>query len=203
MTNAQKTPMSRTLPPFASQKAKDQIAQLGFAPTGKVLATQGSIVAVRFTVAGRKLPDMTIPVFGAEYIRLPIQPGDKGVAFPVSVYTGGVSGLGTLDSFGDSPPQGNLSTLVWFPVGNAAWSAVNPNVLVMYGPSGVTIRDTASGTVLNLTPTGLTITSTSGTITFTAGGKIITISATGITLDGLLWDTHYHAVSGSITGPPL
>jgi hypothetical protein len=42
-------------------------------------------------------------------------------------------------------------------------------------------------------------------LTLNAGGKIITIDSSGITIDGILWETHYHPgvqSGGSDTGPP-
>jgi hypothetical protein len=43
------------------------------------------------------------------------------------------------------------------------------------------------------------------TITLTGGGTVLKISAAGIELDGILWETHYHPgvqSGGSNTGPP-
>jgi hypothetical protein len=39
-------------------------------------------------------PNVTIPLFGPQYIRYPMQPGDKGIVIPADTYLGGVSGQG-------------------------------------------------------------------------------------------------------------
>lgn len=191
MTNAQKTPLTRTLNAFATRKAMEQIEQEGQALPGVVVSANGPIVTVNFQVKNATIPQCTMPVFGSEYIRIPIQPGDKGVAFPASVFIGGVSGLGA-GVADPNVPQANLSTLVWFPIGNKNWSAVDGNSVVMYGPNGVTVRDSLNKASIVLTPTA---------ITMTVGGKTIVINSSGVTIDGLLWDTHQH--TGVTTGSGL
>jgi hypothetical protein len=139
-----------------------------------------------------------MPVFGPIYIRYPIQVGDKGVTFPIDVYLGGVSGLG--GGTADTTLQGNLSTLVWFPVGNSNWPSVNPNALVLQGPDGVVEQDTGGNTTSTLTPNGVSVSAketyaiTAGTsITFTVGGHSILINSTGVYIDGVLFLTHTHS----------
>lgn len=120
MSDAQKTPLSRTLSSFATQKALDEIEKRGAPLPGHVVSVSGAIVTVNFDVEGLSLPQMTMPIIGAEYVRLPVQPGDKGQAWPSSVYLGGISGLG--GGTADLTPRGNLSALLWVPVGSKSWS---------------------------------------------------------------------------------
>lgn len=200
MSNAQKTPLARTLSSFSQQKALDEIAKRGQALPGIVKAVSGSIVTINFQVAGLTLPQVTMPLFGPEYIRYPVQVGDKGVAFPASVYIGGVSGLG--GGIADDTLRGNLSTLVWFPIANKSWTSVDPNALTLYGPNGVVLRDTGSGTTLTLTPTGLNI-SAQTSITLAVGSHSIVINSSGVTIDGKPFLTHEHTgvtSGGSNTG---
>jgi hypothetical protein len=157
--NAQKTPFSRTLSLFAQQKALDEIAKRWQALPGRVVAVTGAIVTVSFDVAGVTLPQATMPLFGPEYVRYPVQVGDKGVAFPASVYIGGVSGLG--GGVADDTLRGNLTTLVWFPCGNTGWTAVDDDAVTLYGPNGVVLRDTGSNSVATLTPANVTFKSPS------------------------------------------
>lgn len=206
MSNEQKTPFVRTLPRLAERKAVEEIEKRGYALPGHVSSIDGSIVTVDFDVTGTLLPQVTMPVFGPEYIRYPIQVGDKGVAFPATLYIGGVSGLGQSATAAFGVLQGNLSSLVWFPCGNSNWSAVDADAVTIYGPNGVVFRDTNSGTVATLTPTGLDVTSDSGTLTFSAGGVTVTIDSTGVTIDGILFETHTHSgvtSGGDDTGPPV
>jgi len=54
----------------------------------------------------------------------------------------------------------NLANLVFFPIGNKNWSAVDTQAVTIYGPNGVVLRDTNSGSVITLTPTLISINST-------------------------------------------
>jgi hypothetical protein len=197
MSNVQKTPISRTLPAFIQQRALDEIAKQGLGIPGHVVSVSGAIVTVAFDVTGLTLPQVTMPIASAEYIRLPIQAKDKGVALPASFYLGGVSGLGggtATDSL-----QGNLSALFWVPLGSKGFSTVDPNVLTLYGPQGVTIRDSGSGTVFKLTPTGVTV--TAGTsISFSAAGHTIVINSTGVIIDGKTFLLHDHQAGALVAG---
>jgi hypothetical protein len=164
----------------------------------------GPIVTVAFDVTGAVLPQATMPVLGAEYIRLPIKVDDKGVTFPVNVYTGGVSGLGPPGSAADfNTQQFNLSTLVWMPCGNANWSTVDPTAVTIYGPNGVVLRDTAGDTTFTLTPSGITV-SGETSLTFAVGSHSIVINSSGVTIDGVLFLAHTHSAvqTGSgVSGP--
>lgn len=206
MTNQQKTPLSRTLPAFVRRKVLDQIWQLGLGLPGHVVSVAGPIVTVAFDVVGLgPLQPVEMPLASAEYVRLPIQPNDKGYALPADAFLGGISGLasGTQPQGYAPGSQPNLSTLVWLPVGSKGWSAVdNPNMLVLYGPQGVEIRDTGSHSVVKVSSTaGVSITS-GLPVTITVGANTIALSSAGITLDGIPWDTHVHLYDGEPTGPP-
>lgn len=208
MTNAQKTPFVRAMGSFAQRKALDEIEKRGSALPGHVVAVSGPIVTVNFDVKGLTLPQIAMPIFGSEYVRLPIQAGDKGAAFPVDFYLGGISGLG--GGTADDTLRGNLSALVWFPLGNKNWSAVDANAVTLYGPNGVVTRDTAGHTTSTLTPAGIadsaqhTYQITAGdSITLSAGGHTIVINSSGVTIDGKVFLTHHHSgvqVGGSNTG---
>lgn len=190
-SNAQKTPLSHTLNRLSSRKALDEIQKRGLAVPGRVISVSGAIVTIAYNVAGLTLPgNVQMPLASAEYIRLPIKAGDKGLAVPASFYLGGISGLG--GGVADTTLQGNLSTQFWVPIGSTGWSTVDPNAVTIYGPNGVVLRDTASGTVVTLTPTGLVVTSTSGAISFSAGGHTVSISAAGVVIDGVVFAVHTH-----------
>ena len=173
------------------------------------------------------LPNVTVPLFGPEYVRYPIQPGCKGVVFPADAYLGGVSGLG--GGVADLALRGNLSTLVFFPIGNTSWSASDDaNALVLYGPDGVIIRDMNKKTVFTLTENGIVITLQAGKFVTINGGLIVNgnlqisgnielatggtyagdIKTTGNviagegTADQVGLTTHIHPAPGGNTGPP-
>lgn len=139
--NALKTPLGQSLNRFGQKKAQDAIALLGRALPASVVHVTGSIVTVKFEVTATPftIPNVTCPLFGPEYIRYPIQVGDKGVCFPSDVYLGGMSGLG--GGVADLTQRAPLAALVFFPIGNKTWTAPDdPNKVVIYGPDGVIIR---------------------------------------------------------------
>lgn len=198
MSNAQKIPLTRTLPALAQAAALRLIQQYGEPLPGSVTSVSGPIITAQFNVQNANgqsinLPQVQMPIFGPEYIRYPVQVGDKGVAFPMPLYIGSVTGLGP-----DTPAQlgqltGNLQ-LMWFPCGNKNWQPTSfPNYTVVYGVSGVKIVDTATGTVvITVNASGITIT----------GGNI-TIGP-NTTIDSRLFLAHTHSgvqTGAGVTGP--
>jgi hypothetical protein len=160
-----------------------QLAQLGQALPAKVVAVEGSIVTVGFLVSTPyTIQNVTMPIAGPEWARAPTQIGDRGVCIPASVYIGGVSGLGGGQA--TLTPRGNLSTLIFFPVGNVNFSATdNPNSYVLYGPDGVILRDSNSQSKFTLTPTQITA-NAQEVVIFEVGGINITVTAAGIVFNG-------------------
>jgi len=175
-----KTPLSRSLPQAIQAAIRQEVSRLGRALPARVTAVSGAIVTVAFEVADASLPQVTVPLFGPEYIRYPVQVGDKGFCIPADAYLGGVSGLG-----GGTAQLGrrmNLSTLVFFPIGNKGWSSVDPDAVTIYGPNGVVLRDTNGHTTATLTPSNFTIDSSSGALSFTINGCTLTMDSSGITI---------------------
>lgn len=151
-----KTPGSRTLPLFVDAMIRKHIDKLGMALPCQVTAVDGSIVTVSFQLSDAQLPQVTLPHFGPQYIRYPTQVGDLGVCFPADAYLGGVTGLGTGQA--SLIRRANLSTLVFFPVGNKNWAApTDPNAIELYGPNGAILKDSAGHTIVTLTPSGVDI----------------------------------------------
>ena len=207
MPASQKTPLAASLNAIAHRKALEVVQHLGKALPCSVTVVSGSIVTVKFEVTGPyTLQPVTMPIFGPEYIRYPIQVGCLGVTFPIDVYLGGISGLGggTADM---TMPQANLSNLVFLPCGSKNWSATDDaNAVVIYGPDGAIIRDTGKTTTLKIAPNAATLTAT----TFTINGNVVVngkITSTGdIAGAGISLDTHVHSgvQSGSSnTGGPV
>ena len=196
--NVLKTPLGPSLNRIALGRIADAIQVAGKALPCTVVKATGAIVAVNFEInSGYTLPQVVVPSIGAQWLRLPLQPGDLGVVFPADVYLGGVSGLG--GGVADLTKRANLTALVFAPIGSNKFSAVSGNQLVGYGPAGVQFRDAGSASVINLTPTGITL---------SFGGHSIVLNNAGITLDGVLWDTHQHSyIPGSgmpiLTGGPV
>jgi hypothetical protein len=146
----------------------------------------GSIVTVKFELTTSfTLPQVTVPAAVFEYVRIPIQIGDKGIVIPASVRLGYISGLG-----GGTPPElvtpANLSSLLFMPVSSKNWSASeDPNKLVLYGPSGAILRtlDKASEVTVSSTGTAIKV----------PAGKSLSITTMPLAATGLgpgsLWNS--------------
>lgn len=188
-SNAQKLPLARSLNAFAQRKALDQMQLMGKALPCSVVAVSGSIVTVNFEVTTNyTLPRVTCPVAGPEYIRLPIQVGDKGYVAAADAYLGGVSGLG--GGVADLSMPANLSALVFCPIGNRNWTATpNANALVLYGPDGCILRDLLGLNKVDLTGNQATVKS----------ATTVTIEAPIIILRGAIqFDGAASAVGGTL-----
>ena len=172
MSDAQKTPLAQALPAFTQAKILDAQQLLGKGLPASVVSVNGAIVTVKFEISSDyTLPQVTVPLFGPEYIRYPIKAGDKGAVIPFDARLGGVSGLG--GGVADLSLPANLTSLVFLPTGNTAWSEVDPTSVTAYGPGGVVLRDTGSGAVITLTPTGMNC---------QVGASVFNITASATTL---------------------
>jgi len=181
----QKIPFAQSINTFTDRKIYDALQAAGQSWPCHVVEVNGPIVTVAFdliTPSTITLPQVTVPLFGPEYIRYPIQVGDLGVCFAASVSLRGASGLGTGKADFSNP--GNLTSLVFFPIGNKNWSSVDPDAVTIYGPNGVVIRDTNSGAVVTLTPTG--ITANVGNSTITMNSSEVSITSPLIALNGAI-----------------
>lgn len=197
--NEQKTPIARTLPIAAARAALREIEQRGYSLPCHVTAISGQIVTVAFDVATTApLPQVQMPVAGAEYIRMPIQVGCKGVCRPSSVDIGIVTGLGPANALPnlDVLPA-NLAALVFEPVGNANWTASpNPNALVAYGAGGGVILQDIAGSSPNWS-----VTINSSGVTIKGGGKTWTFTSSGLTWStGIIAETHEHSAGTYVAG---
>jgi hypothetical protein len=140
-----------------------------------VTAVSGSIVTVSFQVATPwTLQTMTMPLAECEYIRPPIQIGCKGFAVAASTTLGNMSGLGS-STMPDLSRAPNLSSLVFQPIANVAWTAPqDPNALELYGPTGVRIHTTDGTAFINVTETGIVLQFGENSLAITASGIQIT-----------------------------
>ena len=158
--DAQKTPIARTLEAFAERKVRNVMALLDAKalPASVAKVVSSGIVVVRFELTNipYTLPNLTVPMLGAEYTRLPIQPGCLGWVQPANAFMGAMSGLG--GGTADLTPPAPLSALVWSPVGNVNWSATdNPNAYVIYGPDGVVARTSDGTSKVVISRTGIDV----------------------------------------------
>ena len=154
MSTAQTIPFGRASNLFARQKAWDQIQKTGRALPCSVVSADGAIITVKFEILSNfTLPQIAVPLFGPQYIRYPIQPNDLGIVLPADAQIGAMCGLGT--GTADLAQPFNLGALVFLPIGNKMWSAVDPQSVTIYGPNGVVLYDTGKNSSITLTPDGI------------------------------------------------
>lgn len=175
MSIDQKLNFGSSMNRFAEIKVEDALQKAGKVLPVSVVKQDGNMITVAFELRDIPyvLPQVTIPLFGPQYIRYPMQPGDKGIVIPADTYLGGVSGQG--GGIADLTPPANLSALVYLPISNTEWEAVDGNVVTIYGPEGVTIRDQGSNTTFLLTPDSVTIAAVD-LFKVTVGSTVLTLT---------------------------
>lgn len=197
--NAQKTPFQTGMQRFAERKVRDAIQLTGKSLPCSVVSVAGSIVTVKFEVnaAPFTLPQVTVPMFGPEYVRYPAQVGDLGVVFPVDVRIGGIDGLGA--GVADLSVPANLAALVFFPIASSKWSETDDaNAVVIYGPNGVVLRDVGKNCSVVVDQENVTVTAKT-TLTLQVGSVSIVIDSSGITFNGLVKMNNDLHVTGGVT----
>jgi hypothetical protein len=191
--NWQKIPLARSLNQFAEKKIRGAMALLGNVLPAQVVSVSNSIVTVKFLLAATTnspytLPNVTVPIAGPEYVRMPTQIGDKGVVIPSDVYLGGVSGLG--GGTADLSLQANLSSLIFLSIGNKNFSATDdPNAVVIYGPNGTILRNIAKTVTLTLNESGGVV--IAGTAATEKVSRLVTAAFEA------LFNNHTHPSNGS------
>ncbi|EPT3171742.1 TPA: hypothetical protein PXM49_001473 [Yersinia enterocolitica] len=175
MNVSNKLNFNRNITQFTENKISEAMESAGKVLPVTVISQSGRMVTVSFNLTNipYTLPQVTIPIFGPQYIRYPMQPGDRGIVIPADTYLGGVSGQG--GGTADLTPPANLSALVFLPISNTEWDSVDGQVLTLYGPEGVTIRDAGSSTTFLLTPKSITI-ATPTQYKVTVGGTVFTLT---------------------------
>ena len=184
-SNAQKTPLARSLNRFVEQKVHSYMQTVGRTSLpASVTAVNGSIVTVSFQVTSPyTLPTVTVPIIGSEYIRLPIQVGCTGMVLQADAYLGGVTGLG--GGMADLSIPANLSSLVFLPLGSKKFSTTdNPNAIVLYGPDGGILRTMDKTCSVNASSSGVAITVPAGK---TVNISNLPVSSAGL-ISGDLWN---------------
>jgi hypothetical protein len=190
--SVQKTPVARSLSAFTRGRVLAEIKKRGYALPCHLVDVDGTLVTVAFDVDGIILPQVTIPIFGTQWQRVPYQEGEQGFTVALDVDISRLAGLGTaLPSL--SQLAANLSSLFWLPAGNVDFSPVaDPNVHYIIGPNGVVLQDADGLAVVKAHP--------QDGISLTFGGHSITVTGAGITLDGILWDAHGHGPGTYVAG---
>jgi hypothetical protein len=188
--NSQTTPLARTLTYFVQSEINNQLQQIGQSLPVSVVEVDGPFVTIKFEVQGPiSFPNMKVAQAISRYARPPTQIGDKGFVVAADVYLGGVTGLG--GGYANYLRQeANLSTLVYVPLSNTSWPAVDANAYNITAPNGAVIKDDSGNSIITLTPSSITL---------QCGSSSIVIDASGVTIMGKDFLTHVH--SGVEPGP--
>ncbi|WP_448956927.1 hypothetical protein [Klebsiella michiganensis] len=183
MTINQRLNFAKSMNNFAEEKIAEAMQLVGKVLPATIVRQSGKMVAVSFSLTNIPftLPQVTIPLFGPQYVRYPMQPGDRGIVIPADTYIGGMSGLG--GGVADLTQPANLSALVYLPISHTEWQDVDGQVVTVYGPEGVTLRDSGSNTTFLLKPDSIAI-STPDSFTVTVGGTVFSLTAGRWSLSG-------------------
>lgn len=220
--NSKKRPFSDSMNRFSEAKALEQIHMTGRAlPCSFISWVSEGIALVKFEISSTfTLQKIKAPIYGAQYVRYPIQAGEKGLLIPAAASIASISGQSAGTATLAQPA--NLSALTFLPIGNTEWQAVDHSVVTMYGPEGVTLRDSSSASTFLLTPESITIV-TPSSFKATVGSTVLELTPAGWSLTGssgsfsdgaastspeimhtawaqiVAWaNTHTHPVSGSL-----
>ena len=135
MTISQRLNFAKSMNNFAEVKIAEAMELVGKVLPATVVRQSGKMITVSFSLTNIPftLPQVTIPLFGPQYVRYPMQPGDRGIVIPADTYIGGMSGLG--GGVADLTQPTNLSALVYLPISNTEWQDVDGQVVTVYGLS--------------------------------------------------------------------
>ena len=191
MSIEQKVPFAVSISNLIQNKLGENEQAFGFQLPCRVIAVNGAIVTVNFEIdTGGEFtfPPVVCPIAQSTYIRLPVQVGDLGMCIAANARLGGVTGLGQ-----GLAPLGlpfNLGALVYVPIGNADWSAVDPNAVNINAPNGVVLRDTNNNCTVTLTPSGVTV---------AIGSTSLVVASDGVTVNGKFTVNGDVATIGALT----
>ena len=180
---SRKLPIYRGLIQTARKQTHRASELTGKSMPASVVSVSGSIATVKIEINSEfTIPHITVPILGSEYIRLPIQAGCKGMVISSEYYIGAMSGLGP--GVADMRIQGNMSNLVFVPLGNKKWASVSADVLTMYGVSGVLLSDKeGSDNSVSITSDGVTMKTSGASVECLENSVIMKTSAASVECD--------------------
>jgi hypothetical protein len=156
MSNGQKFPFLKALNNAIHTANEDRAAIEGRSLPCHVVGVDGQIVTVQFDMLpdGTQYPQVTIPIATFEYIRYPVQIGDKGVTVAADVSLRGISGLGT--GIANRALTLSLVPLFFVPLSNAGWTKEDPDKIVLYGPDGAILKTADGASSITVEPGKIT-----------------------------------------------
>ena len=193
--NAQKLHAARALNKIGEDRANAHAETLSKGVPCTVTKVSGGFVTVKLEMKANSvaLPEITIPQHFAEWTRDPTQVGDKGRAIPADYHLGGQSGAGGM---ADLYPRFNLTSLVFHPVAQKAFSAWDGMKHLLNGPNGAVLQ-TKDGSVK------VDVDKASGAVTITGDlkvtGNIMAASGDPMTSVDVLNHVHTGVMAGGAT----
>lgn len=163
MSASEKNPISVSLSALINEAISNAFSTKGkcWPCTVKRVLTEagGQTVEVSYDVQpnpGEIIPTTIMSVATFEYIRFPVQVGDRGFTLCADVSLREVTGRGT-----GTPRQvraPNFNALVFFPVATLDYFDINePRRIVLYGPDGGVLRTAEGQSCVEVDPTSATI----------------------------------------------
>jgi hypothetical protein len=158
--NSQKLNQGAAAAALSSGRAFSQISGIGQSLPVALSKVVGGIVTGNFQMVsgtgqgsqqtgGFTLPPVEMPALMSQYLRLPLQPGEKGVTMGADTSIDNVSGLGRNTPQSYTRPA-NMGPSVFVPVANKDWETTKPNYITMYGvkPADDNAEDKTHGTAI-------------------------------------------------------
>jgi len=193
--NVQTTPFVRSLTNYVSGAITNATQQSPQHLPCSVVSVKGSFVTVKIeAISTITFPQITVPQAISRYARPPTQVGDFGFLTSADAALNAVTGIGG-GTANYLQAQFNLTNLVFVPLSNTNFPAVDANAYNITGPNGAVIKDDKGSSVITLTPTGITLAHGNNSVVISDSG--ITITGT-LTINGKAYLSHEH--SGVATG---
>lgn len=139
MSNAQKYPLLQALSEMVNNLIEDRLDIKGKQLPCYITDVDNQFVTVHFDMLpdGIVYPEIKIPIMGWEYIRIPVQKGDKGVTLAADVSLRNISKQGGVANRSILP---SLTPLFFVPIANNQWSKEDGKKVVIVGPEGAIIK---------------------------------------------------------------
>lgn len=198
MSNTQKYPPLKALTEMVNNLIEDRLDIKGKQLPCYVTDVDNQFVTVHFDMLpdGIVYPEITIPIMGWEYIRIPIQKGDKGVTLAADVSLRNISKQVGVANRSILP---SLTPLFFVPIANTQWSKEDGKKVVIVGPEGAIIKtkdakdiitvdsdkiELKSGSSTTVTVNENQVEVKKGNSTLLVSGDEINITASTISLNG-------------------
>jgi hypothetical protein len=143
----QKFHFGQQLSEAARGGAEAMISLLGKSLPASIESVNGSMAKVRIEInSDFVFPLIEVPIVGSQYVRAPFQKGDKGAVISIDASIAAMIGMS--NTAADLGEPGNISALVFIPLGNAGWVSVDSKTLVLTGLTDVMLRNDSHQTVI-------------------------------------------------------